>query len=121
VTEEIITRRRVVGGDDTAGETVVARRGLLGYSMAQIVYFIFGLIEALLALRFVLVLLGASTASTFVSFVYNLSAPLVAPFFGMFATSPAFGASRIELETLIALIVYAIVSYLIARLLEAVP
>ena len=43
------------------------------YKGIQIVWYLLGLIEALLGLRFVLKLLGANPFSEFVSFIYNIS------------------------------------------------
>jgi hypothetical protein len=63
---------------------------------------------ALLGLRFVLRLLGASSASGFVSFIYTVTYPFVAPFFGMFRTQFGYGVARLEFETLVAMAAYAI-------------
>ena len=90
------------------------------YRVVQLVYFIGGLVEALLALRFIFQLLGANRGSQFVDFIYDLSQPLVAPFFGIFGSTPAFGVGRLEIETLVALLVYAFVTYLVARLIALI-
>src|SRR6476660_5924159 len=50
----------------------------------QLVYLVFGVIEALVAIRFVMLLLGANPNAGFTSFVYNVTGPLVAPFEGIF-------------------------------------
>ena len=84
---------------------------------ARIVWFITGIVLVLLAFRFVLVLLGANPANGFVNFIYTTSHPLAAPFFGIFGYSLRYGVSRIELSTLVAIAVYALVAYGIARLL----
>ena len=88
--------------------------------VVQLVYFLGGLVEALLALRFIFQLLGANRGSQFVDFIYDLSQPLVAPFFGIFGSTPAFGVGRLEIETLVALLVYAFVTYLVARLIALI-
>lgn len=115
--DEVVSRRRVIDGDDVV--TTDAGSGAM-YRVVQLVYFIGGLVEALLALRFVFQLLGANRGSQFVDFTYDLSQPLVAPFFGMFGSAPAFGIGRIEVETLVALLVYAFVTYLVARLISLI-
>jgi hypothetical protein len=71
----------------------------------------------LLAFRFVLVLLGANPGSGFVDFIYTVSRPFAAPFFGIFGYQLDYGHSRVELSTLVAIAVYALVAYGIARLL----
>jgi len=85
----------------------------------QVIYFIFGAIEALLALRFVLLLLGANETSSFVSLIYGLSRPFALPFQGIFG-EPSFGASVIAWSALVGIIVYALLAYGIARLIELV-
>ncbi len=118
--EEYVVRRRPgVASDEEVVETPAGRTGV-GWGVAQIVYFIGGLIELLLALRFVLQLFGANASNAFVNLIYSWSAPLVAPFFGMFATTPTTGVGRVEIETLVALLVYAFLTYLIARLLASI-
>ena len=84
---------------------------------ARIVWFIAGVLLTLLAFRFVLVLLGANASNGFVNFIYSASHPFAAPFFGIFGYSLTYGVSRVELSTLLAMVVYAVVAYGIARLL----
>lgn len=52
--------------------------------IGSIIYAIGGFIEALIALRFVLRLLGANASNAFVNFIYSWSTPFVAPFSGIF-------------------------------------
>lgn len=52
--------------------------------IAGIVYAIGGVVEALVALRFVFRLIGANPANAFVDFIYTWSTPIVAPFSGIF-------------------------------------
>ena len=102
------------GPDVVAAEpvAVVSRSNLA----ARIIWFIAGVIITLLAFRFVLVLLGANPANGFANFIYSISHPFAAPFFGLFGYSLHYGVSRLELSTLIAMGVYAIVAYGLARL-----
>lgn len=84
---------------------------------ARLVMFVAGVLLTLLAFRFVLVLLGANQNNGFANFIYTVSHPFAAPFFGLFGYSLRYGVSRFELSTLIAMAVYALVAYGIARLL----
>lgn len=86
--------------------------------LIQVVYFIVGVINVLLALRLVLQLLGASRASGFVDFIYSLTEPLVAPFYGVFQTTVSYGVSRLELESLLAIVIYSLVAWGIASLIR---
>ena len=79
----------------------------------SIVYYILGVIEVLLAFRFIFKLLGASKASEFVSFLYLITQSIIAPFSGIFRTAVTQGGvmqSIFEPATVIAMIVYAIIA-----------
>lgn len=84
--------------------------------LARIISAIGGTITALLGLRFVFMLFGANRGHAFVDFVYNITYPLVAPFFGIFNYDPQFGVSRFEFETLIAMLFYAVITAVLVRL-----
>lgn len=84
--------------------------------VVQAVYLAFGVLEGLLAIRFILKLLGANPAAGFASFIYNMTAPFLSPFAGIFGT-PQSNGSVLELHTLVAIVVYALVAWLIARVI----
>jgi hypothetical protein len=86
---------------------------------AMITYLILGIMEALLITRVILKLLAANPSSSFVRFVYNISALLVAPFQGIFPT-PATQNSVLELSSLVAIAVYAVIAWGIVRLIAIV-
>lgn len=85
--------------------------------LARLVTTIGGIIVAVLSIRFILSLLGANRTNDFANLIYNLSHPFVAPFFGLFNYREQFGIVRFEYETLIAIIFWAVITGLIARLL----
>lgn len=91
--------------------------------VAAFIYIIFGIIEALLIFRFVLLFVGANAANSFVTWVYDWSSPFVAPFaniFGQHVTTTGQGVvtqSIFDWTTLIALVIYALIGALLARLL----
>ncbi len=115
---QVLRETRVV--EQSNGETVT-RAGVQTTSVvAQIVYFIAGVITAILGLRFILALLGANPSNAFANFVYTVSHPLVAPFFGLFNYQSRVGVSRFEIETLVAIIVYALIAWGIVKLVAAV-
>lgn len=75
---------------------------------ARIINLIGTTIIGLLALRFLLSLFGANRGNMFADFIYSVSYPFVAPFFGLFNYTPQFGTVRFEFETLVAILVYAL-------------
>lgn len=85
---------------------------------ARLVYWIFGLAEAILGLRVVLSLLGANTSNPFAHFIYTISTPLAQPFFTLFGYEPTYGSSHLELGTLAAIVVYALIAAGIVGLLS---
>ena len=90
------------------------RRGIAS-KVTQAIYLIFGIIEALLVIRFVLKLLGANPEAGFASFIYRVSAPLVAPFVGLFG-SPQVNGMVLELESIVAIVVYGLIAWGLAKL-----
>jgi hypothetical protein len=92
-----------------------ARRRATVHKLIQAISLLFGIVEALIALRFILKALAANPASPFAGFLYGVTAPLVAPFVGLFAT-PTFGGSVIELHSIVALVVYALLAWAICKL-----
>lgn len=100
--------RQTVTNRDAAPANVVVRR---------IVWFIAGFIIVMLALRMLLLLLGANEASPFVGFVYALSSIFAAPFYGIFSYEPSYGQSVFEISSLVAILVYALAAWGIAKLL----
>jgi hypothetical protein len=123
MSDQLVTERRVER--DQVGDQVVERESVqttpagevrVLNKTIQIVYYVEGVILALLGLRFVLRLFGASMASPFVSFIYTITYPFVYPFFGMFGQQWGYGAARLEFEAIIAMVVYAIIAWIVTGL-----
>lgn len=86
------------------------------YRGTQIVWYILGLVEALLAIRFLLKLLGANPAAGFTSFIYGVTYPLAAPFLSVFRITSVSG-SIFEWTTILAMLIYWLVAIAIIRVL----
>jgi hypothetical protein len=91
-------------------------RRLFAFRVTQLVYWIFGLVEGLILIRMVLKALGANPSAGFAQFIYGLSEPLIGPFVGLFQ-NPAYQNSVLELGSIVALIVYGLLAWLIGKLL----
>lgn len=93
----------------------------------DIIWFFIAAIDTLIFVRFILLLFGARTGVPFVDFWYNLTAPLIAPFAGMFGnidTYNTYTGQRIEIEALVAIVIYSLIGYLFVlavRLLRREP
>jgi len=75
------------------------------YRGTQVIWYILGLLEAILAFRFILKLLGANPAAGFTSFIYSISRPFASPFLNVFHVT-AVNGSVVEWTTLLAILVY---------------
>jgi uncharacterized protein YggT (Ycf19 family) len=86
------------------------------YRGTQVVWYIAGILEALLAFRFALKLLGANSSAGFTSFIYQATYPFTAPFLNVFRVSRVEG-SVFEWTTLLAMLVFWLVAQGVVRLL----
>ena len=89
--------------------------------LRKIVYYILGILEALLAFRLIFKILGANPESTFVSLIYNISGAFVSPFNSIFRTALTKGIetkSVLEPSTVIDMIVYALIVFGVVRLIK---
>jgi hypothetical protein len=93
-----------------------ARRTAL-YRVWQVIWLVVGIVEGLIAIRFVLRLLGANPDAGFAQLIYGLTAPLVAPFVGLFGT-PRFEGSAFEFTSLVAMVVYALLAWVIVKVVS---
>jgi YggT family protein len=101
--------------DDTeiVSRTSPARRAV------DVIYLVFGLITALLVIRLVLKVIGAYASAPFVGFIYNVTNFFLEPFKGLL---PAMvnGRSVLEPAVLIAIGVYLLVAFLLAKIVELI-
>ncbi len=85
------------------------------YRGTQVVWYILGLLEVLLAFRVVLKLLGANASAGFTSFIYGATYPFVIPFLSVFRVTRIEG-SVFEWTTLLAMFVYWLIAIGIIKL-----
>lgn len=85
--------------------------------VVNIVYYLFGLVEVLLVIRVVLHLVAANSANGFANIIDTISYPFVA-LFATLIQNPILGANSVlEITTIIAMVVWAIVAWMVARLI----
>ncbi|MDT8306907.1 MAG: YggT family protein [Anaerolineae bacterium] len=88
----------------------IDREQRLSYSKAiQLFWLAFSLVEALIAIRIVLKLIGADPTILFAAFIYDASYVFLFPFEGLVG-APASGRMVLELSSIIALLVYALLA-----------
>jgi hypothetical protein len=110
---------QVVRSEHVSVPSAATRRTATVSRINQVIYFVFGVVNVLLALRFVLLLLGASEASPFVRLIYGLSGPFAAPFQGIFG-EPVLGTSVVEWASLVGIIIYMLLAYGLTRLIALI-
>ena len=89
------------------------------YRGTQVVWYILGIIEALLGFRFILRLIAANPAAGFTDFIYTVTQPLVQPFNNIVRVARVEGNSAtsvIDWNILIAMAVYWLLAWAIVRL-----
>jgi YggT family protein len=110
----VSTNREIVEDD-----TDYVEKAHIANVAERIVWLIAGTIMTLLALRFVFALLGANPNNGLANFVYSVSHPFVAPFFNLFNYNYIDnGIGRVEIFTVVAILVYGLIAMLIARLVS---
>jgi len=87
------------------------------WTATRIIALVFTVIEVLLLVRFAFKLLGANADQPFVSAIYGITEPLVAPFRGIFA-QPA-GTPIVEIAALLSIVFFVLVAGLIVALVRA--
>lgn len=96
-------------------EDLGASRQNLIYSLTQLIWLFFGILEGLIGLRVFLKLIAANPDNSFARLVYTLTDLFLWPFFGLTATPSAEGIV-LEIPSLIAMLVFALIGWVIVRL-----
>lgn len=104
--------------ENNDGQHVVTRQvsheSREGYvnQIIRIVWFLVGIIVTFLLVRVVLALLGANLENQFANFIYAVTDPFVVGFRGLLQIGQfQAGVSRLELETLVAAVVYGLIGW----------
>lgn len=105
-------QRQVVEDPSAPARVLVAR-------VAALIWLLFGILEALIGLRVVLKLIAANPGTGFAQGLYNFTDIFLAPFAGLVA-SPVFGNGVLEIYSLVAIIVYALLAWVIVRLFRLI-
>jgi uncharacterized protein YggT (Ycf19 family) len=87
------------------------------WTATRVIALAFTVIEVLLLVRFVAKLFGANAEQAFVSFIYGVTEPPVAPFRGIFAQPT--GTSGFEIAALLSILFFVLVAALIVAMVRA--
>ena len=118
-TSQSTKTQRTVGATAGAAKEYSQKKTL--FHAYQVIWYIFGFIEIVLAFRFVLKLLGANPEAGFTKFVYGVSSPFAGPFLSIFHATASKGVettSFFEWSTLVAAFVYVIITWGITKIFK---
>jgi uncharacterized protein YggT (Ycf19 family) len=99
----------------TSQRDIGQEQRLFSFKATQWIWLVLGVVEVLIGLRIVLKLIAANPENPFAAFIYNVSSIFLAPFAGLVGT-PAAGNMVLELSSIIALLVYALLAWGIERI-----
>lgn len=106
-------------GTDRVSRTAVTsvRSGDSFDRLIQAIWLVTSVVAVMLGIRFLLKLLGGSSQAGFVTFMYDITQPLVAPFHGIFNTAVQ-GRSILEPESLVAIVIYSLIGWGIVSMIR---
>ena len=117
--ETVVTQLPGYAATEQIVQDVAAERRMKYFQVNRILWSLLVFLEVLLAFRFVLRMIGANPDSGFGMFMYGITGVFVAPFNGLIGT-PTSGGSALEVTTLIAMVVYAMVFWGIAYIIRMI-
>ncbi len=88
---------------------------IFSFKATQLVWLLLGILEALIALRIGLKLIGANPESPIVALIYGFTYLFLFLFDGLVA-SPAVGSMVLELSSMFAMLIYALIAWAVERI-----
>lgn len=85
------------------------------FKATQLIWLLLGILEGLIAIRIVLMLIGANPNSPIVALIYGFTGLFLFPFTGLIA-SPTAGNLVLELSSLFAMLIYALLAWAAERI-----
>ncbi len=85
------------------------------YRISAFIWLMFGILISFIGLRVILKLIGANPGNLFAQFVYSFTDVFLWPFWGL-TGNPSANGMVLEIPSIIAMVVYAIFAWAIAKL-----
>ncbi len=86
------------------------------FKATQLVWLLFGILEALIALRIGLKLIGANPESPIVALIYGFTFLFLFPFEALIP-SPSTGSMLLELSSMFAMLIYGLIAWAVERII----
>ncbi|HEX7556764.1 MAG TPA: hypothetical protein VF338_09085 [Leptolinea sp.] len=90
-------------------------RRIFTFKATQLIWLLFGILEVIIALRIGLLMIGANPNSPIVALIYGFTFLFLFPFTGL-VNSPAVGNMVLELSSIFAMVIYALIAWAIERI-----
>jgi uncharacterized protein YggT (Ycf19 family) len=87
--------------------------------VSQFIWLSFGVLEGLIGIRLLLKMIAANPNNAFTNLIYAVTEPFLAPFMSL-ARSPEANGVVLEVPSVVALLVYILLSVLIERLIRII-
>src|SRR4030065_881138 len=88
---------------------------IMTFKATQLIWLLLGILEAVIALRIGLKLIGANPGSPIVALIYGVTNLFLFPFTGL-VNSPMFGNMELEISSMFAMLIYGLQGWTAARL-----
>jgi len=85
------------------------------FKVTQLIWLLLGLLEAAIALRVLFKLIAVNAANPFAALLYGVTNLFVAPFASLIG-APAVGGMVLEISSIIAMIVYFLIAWVLERI-----
>jgi YGGT family len=124
--DELVESREVAHGSPRVAvepahtESSISRGASPLGTWVRIISIVLAVVEGLIAIRFVLKLLAANPEAGFARLIDGVTAPMVAPFVGLLGNPASSVGNQIEVASLVAMAVYALVAWLLTRIVQLV-
>lgn len=99
----------------TSSQQPGRERQIFSFKATQLIWLLLGILEALIALRIGLKLIGANPDSPIVAMIYGFTSLFLFPFTSLIG-SPTVGNMVLELSSMVAMLVYALAGWALERL-----
>jgi hypothetical protein len=88
---------------------------IMTFKATQLIWLLLGILEAVIALRIGLKLIGANPDSPIVALIYGVTNLFLFPFTGL-VSSPMFGTMELEISSMFAMLIYGLLGWAAERL-----
>jgi hypothetical protein len=85
------------------------------FKATQLIWLLFGILIAMIALRIGLMLIGANPASPIVALIYGFTGLFLFPFTGLI-NSPTAGNMVLELSSVFAMLIYSLIAWALVKI-----